>query len=73
MAEKNFFPRTFVLEMTKAKRNPTMVEAVAVKAPRVMLPFRAVTYCLVVRMDFHVSRENFPSCTKVSRTASKRG
>ena len=51
--------------MTKAKRKPTMVEAVAVKTPSVMLPCRAVRYCRAVRMDF-TSSVNFPSWMKES-------
>src|SRR6056297_3414902 len=73
IVEKNFFPFTAVLVITKANRKPTSVEKVAVNIPSFILPQRAERYCFVVKMVFHVSRENCPSFRKVSRTASKSG
>src|SRR6056297_4238350 len=73
MVEKNFFPFTAVLVITKANKKPTRVEKVAVDTPNLILPQRADTYCLVVKMVFQVSKENCPSLIKVRRTASNKG
>ena len=68
-----FLPLMLVLATAKAKRKPTKVESVAVRAPSWTEPARAWRYCLLRSTSFQTTREKRPSLRTVSRSASKSG